>query len=320
MWQIGNVKIKNTLVLAPLAGISNAAYRSLAFKMGAGLVYSEMISDKALLYDNQKTKKMCVIREENHPVALQLFGSDPSSLTAAAQYLDKATSADIIDLNMGCPVNKVIKSGAGSALLLDEEKAVKIAQSIIAHIHKPLSVKLRLGYHQNEYSCFRLAVKLEKVGVKAIALHGRSKSALFSGPVDWAAIHQLKDLLTIPVIGNGDIKSLADFKAHEADADALMIGRAAIGNPFLLKTIADYLNGQDEETFTPFARLDYCLLHLQDLISLVGEETAIKQMRAIAPHYFSGLKDAAKYRLRLNTAHNYAEFAALIAEYRHSHP
>ncbi|MDO4940603.1 MAG: tRNA dihydrouridine synthase DusB [Erysipelotrichaceae bacterium] len=316
--QIKNLKISSPIVIAPMAGISNGAFRELCFEFGAGLVYTEMVSDKAIFYDNKKTIDMLKIDDDYHPVSLQLFGSDISSMVYAAKVLDKKTNCDIIDINMGCPVNKVIKSFAGSAMMLNEDNSVEIVKKIIENVDKPVTVKMRLGYTKDNMNYLSLAKKLEKVGVSAIALHARTRSQMYEGKADWSHIKILKDSLSIPVIGNGDVKTVDDFikMQKETNCDAIMIGRGVVGNPFLIKEISNYLSGDNNYQISFDDRLDYCLKHGQKLVELKGEKIGISEMRGLASHYLTGMYSSTVYKEKLNHINTYEDLYNVINEYR----
>jgi len=248
-WKIADLEIENQVVAAPLAGISNPVYRSLMRQSGAGLVVSEMISDKALHYKSEKTFKMCETVEEEHPVSLQLFGSDPDTMAEAAEYLNEHSNCDIIDINMGCPVQKIIKSHAGSYLLQDPRQAQKVAKAVVDHSKKPVTVKIRTGWDHQHKNAVEVAKVLEEVGVSAITIHGRTKSQMYSGTVDLEMIKQVKQAVSIPVIGNGDIKTVEDGKRmlEETGVDAIMIGRGLLGRPYFMSEMVAFLN--DEELY-----------------------------------------------------------------------
>ena len=318
MFQIANHKISSPVIVAPMAGISNDAFRTLCFEFNAGLVYSEMVSDKAIYYDNKRTMDMLKVSDDFHPVSLQLFGSDISTMVYAAKVLDKKTDCDFIDINMGCPVNKVVKTGAGSAMMKNEDETVIIVKQIIENVNKPVTVKMRLGWDIEHLNYLSLSKKLEAVGVSAIALHARSRSQMYEGHADWSHIKILKDNLSIPVIGNGDVKTVDDFirMKQETNCDGVMIGRAIVGNPFLIKEIDNYLNHKEKIEVSIDDRFAYCLKHAQKLIALQGEKLAVSQMRGLAPHYLTGLYDSTTYKEKINHIKSYADLENILNEYR----
>lgn len=321
MFKIGNVEIKNPIIIAPMAGITNGAFRQLCFNNGASLVYTEMVSDKAIFYNNKRTLDMLEVDDNYHPVSLQLFGSDIETMVYAAKILDTKTNCDIIDINMGCPVNKVIKTGSGSALMLEEDLAIDIVRSVIENVNKPVTVKMRLGYTKDKMNYLSLSKRLEKIGVNAITLHARTRSQMYEGKADWSHIKLLKESLSIPVIGNGDIKSVEDFiKMKEySNVDGIMIGRGIVGNPFLIKEIDNYLNGKENYEVTLEERIDACISHTNSLIVLKGEDRAIKEMRGLAPHYISGLKYSASVRRDLSLINSFEELKNTLFEYKRNY-
>ena len=317
MWKIGNVEIDNPLVIAPMAGISNAAFRTICFNFKAGLVYSEMVSDKALHYKDTKTQELLISYEEEHPLTMQIFGRDIDTMVEAAIYLDTQTSCDIIDINMGCPANKIVRSGGGSNLLREPEHAINIVKAIVKAVKKPVTVKMRLGYDHNNINFLDLAKEFEKAGVSAIALHGRTKSDLYQGKANWEYIKQLKESLAIPVIGNGDIRSLDDYIKYKeySKCDAIMIGRGILGNPFLINQIIAYENNEDYQEPTYLNKLEMCLEHSLKLIELKGERIAMKQMRGIAPWYLTGLPFSTKIKQLFIKVKTYQDLKSIIDEY-----
>ena len=315
MLNVGKIKIKKPVIVAPMAGITNGAFRELCYEFKAGLVCSEMLSDKAIFYKNKKTAEMLYLDDRVHPVSLQIFGSDSKTMAYAARVASEETNCDIIDINMGCPVNKVIKTGAGSALMKDEELAVEITKAVINASSKPVTVKMRLGYDAKNKNYLSLAKKLEDVGVSAITLHARTRTQMYEGKADWSHIKLLKDELHIPVIGNGDIKTLDDYIAHKDDCDAIMIGRGLIGNPFLISEINNYEAGKEFKEITYKDKIKLCLKHTQKLIDLKGETVGLREMRGIAPHYISGLYNAAIYKNKMSKINTYDELKELLKEY-----
>lgn len=317
MLKIRDLEIKNDIVIAPMAGITNNAFIDLCFKFGAGLVIKEMVSDKALIYENEKTLKM--IEESSQklgPTGIQLFGNDISSMVEAAKILDK-TNYDLIDINLGCPVNKIVKQGSGSALMLDEDKTVAMIKAIVANVKKPVTVKMRLGYSKDNINCIDLALKLEKVGVSAISLHARTRSQMYQGQSDWQYIKKMKEKLKIPVIGNGDIKTLDDYidKKNYSKADGIMIARGVVGNPYLIKQIVNFQNNLTCDEIDVEEIVDICLKHAESLILLKGEKVAIKEFRGVAGYYLSGLKHCTKYRSRLVRIDSFQELQTILMEY-----
>lgn len=317
MWKIGDVEIKNPIVIAPMAGVSNQAFRDICYEYGAGLVYSEMISDKALCFKSSKTMEMCYSDPKEHPLTFQLFGHDEETMIAAAKYLDQNTACDIIDINMGCPVTKIVKSNAGSALMKDPDYAIELVKKIVEATTKPVTVKMRLGWDKQNINCLKLAQGLEKVGVKAIALHGRTRSEMYEGEADWQMVKELKQALSIPVIGNGDIKTKEEALARlkETGCDAVMIGRGAIGNPFMIKQLVDHFNNQEQVNPTYRDRVNMCYAHALNLIELKGERIAMKQMRSLATWYIQGMPYSARVKNAMSQLSSFAELKELLEEY-----
>ncbi len=316
-FNIGNVKIDNPVIIAPLAGISNIAFRRISKRFGAGLVCNEMVSDKALYYASKKTFEMCQCDPNEHPVSFQLFGHDIDTVVFAAKYLDTQTDCDIIDFNMGCPVNKVIKAQAGSYLMKDIEYAKELMYQVVRAVSKPVTVKMRIGFDKDHINCVELAKAMEEVGVQAIAVHGRTRSQMYEGKADWSYIKAVKDAVSIPVIGNGDVRSVDDFHQmiKQTGCDGVMIGRGIIGNPFLIQECVDSITGQKHE-FSVEDRIRICLDHAQGLIETKGESIAIREMRGLASWYLKGLPNAREFKNLCSGMQTMEDLNRILEEYK----
>lgn len=297
-FKIGNVLIKSKLVLAPLAGYTNSVYRNVCGDNGAGLVYTEMISDKGLLFDNERTIKMASGDKDKYPLSVQIFGGDIKEMVEASKIVDKDVKCDIIDINMGCPVKKVIKAKSGSYLLQDIEYASKMVSEIKKVIHKPLTVKIRLGWDHDSINCVEMAKALEEAGADAIAIHGRCKSDMYTGKVNWDYIKKVKEAVKIPVIGNGDLKTgkdVVEFLKY-TNCDAAMIGRATYGNPWIFKEMTCALEGTEYKEVSLEEKIRMLKKHIDELIEIKGEKIAILEMRTIAIWYMKGLHDMKDFK------------------------
>lgn len=315
--RIRNVEMDNNLILAPMAGVTDLPFRLLCKEQGCGLLYTEMVSAKAIQYHNKNTLELLKTDPKERPVALQLFGSEPETLAEAAAMLSEGPY-DIFDINMGCPVPKIVNNGEGSALMKSPQLAEKIVSAVVKAVKQPVTVKFRKGFTEEEINAVEFAKRMEQAGAAAVAVHGRTRQQYYSGRADWEIIRKVKEAVSIPVIGNGDIVSPESAKQmlEETGCDGLMIGRGVRGNPWLFSQILEYLEAGDYNAALTMQQVKEMILrHGKMQLACKGEYTGIREMRKHVAWYTSGFPHSAALRNEVNKVETFEELCILMERF-----
>ena len=315
--KIGNVNLDNEVFLSPMAGVTDLPFRLICKEKGCGMLYTEMINAKALCYDDENTKKMLKIEDEEHPIAVQIFGSDPEYMGKAAAIMNQYPN-EILDINMGCPAPKVIKNGDGSALMRNPKLAAEVLKAVVKNSEKPVTLKIRKGWDDNSVNALEIAKIAEECGISALAIHGRTREQFYSGKADWDIIAEIKQSINIPVIGNGDVFDVQDAvnMLEKTKCDAIMIGRGSQGNPWIFNRINHYMKtGEVLPEPTLEEKISTAIKHMNLAVAEHGEYVAVREMRKHIGWYLKGLKNSAKYRDQINKITDYKEVIAILEEY-----
>ena len=315
--KIGNVQLDNEVFLSPMAGVTDLPFRTICKEKGCGMLYTEMINAKALCYDDENTKKMLRMDKDEHPVAVQIFGSDPEFMGKADIIMNQYPN-EILDINMGCPAPKVIKNGDGSALMRNPKLAAEVLTAVVKNSEKPVTLKIRKGWDDDSVNAVEIAKIAEECGISALAIHGRTREQFYSGKADWDIIAEIKQAINIPVIGNGDVFEVEDAvnMLEKTKCDAIMIGRGAQGNPWIFNRINHYMKtGEILPEPTLEEKITTAIRHMNLAVAEHGDYVAVREMRKHIGWYLKGLKNSAKYRDQINKITDYKEVITMLEEY-----
>ncbi len=313
--KIKDISLENNVFLAPMAGVTDLPFRMLCREMGAGLVFSEMVSSKGMYYKDKTTKDLLRVNPDERPIAVQIFGSDPDIMAyIVSEYLNKRDDIDIIDINMGCPAPKIVKNGDGSALMKKEKLARNVIKSVVKASNKPVTLKIRMGWDHNSINGIEIAKMAEDEGISALTVHGRTRDMFYSGQADWNFIKEVKKSISIPVIGNGDIFEPQDAinMLNYTNCDAIAIARGSQGNPWIFKRVLSLMEGKEDKPPSVDEKIKTCIRHLELLCSVKGERVGVMEMRKHAAWYLKGLKDSNEVKNKINNIDNKKDMKTVL--------